>query len=57
MLYTNTPPHMRFLWAGSVDMTHALLIPGAEYSTSNEERLRFELVISCYFGSNIMSRN
>ena len=36
VIYSNTPPHTRALWARSVDATQALLIAGTKYSTLNE---------------------
>ena len=50
VIYSNTPPHTRALWARSVDAAHALLIHGAKYSTLNEGWLRFEPVTSCHPG-------
>ena len=50
ILYSNTPPHTKVLWARSVDETQTLLIPGAEYSTLNEVWLRFEPVTTCHSG-------
>ena len=50
VIYSNTPPHTRALWARSVDATHVLLIHGAQYSTLNEGWLRFEPVTFCHIG-------
>lgn len=36
LIYSNTPPHMKTLWAKSVGATHILLIPDAKYTTLNE---------------------
>ena len=36
-LYSITPPHVRALWAWSVDATQVSLIPGAKYSIEKGE--------------------
>ena len=36
IIYSNTPLHMRALWARIVDTTQTLLIFGVEYFTLNE---------------------
>ena len=50
--YSNVCPLKGALWIRSVHATtYALLIPGAEYFTSNKRSLRFEPVTSCHVSS------
>ena len=50
VIYSNTAPHTKALWARSVDDTQALLILGVEYSNLDDEWLRFEPLTSCHTG-------
>ena len=47
LIYSNTPPHMKTLWAKSVDV---VLILEAEYFILNERWMRFEPMTSCHIG-------
>ena len=57
IIYSNTLPHMKAFRPRSVDAARTILIHGAEFSTSNEGCLRFELVTYSYVDSDTMSRN